>query len=81
MRKNDLGIVKRNIARADRAAVDNLSRFGVSTIHEAMGRAGLMKPYLRAIYPGAYACGTAVTVLLQPGERCLAARGFLAAVC
>jgi 4-hydroxy-4-methyl-2-oxoglutarate aldolase len=64
-----LGIVKRNIVRADHAAVDKLSRFGVATIHEAMGRVGLMKPYLRPIYPGAHACGTAVTVLLQPGDN------------
>jgi 4-hydroxy-4-methyl-2-oxoglutarate aldolase len=69
MRMNDLGIVRRNIVRADRTAVDKLSRFGVATIHEAMGRAGLMKPYLRPIYPGANACGTAVTVLLQPGDN------------
>ena len=69
MSLNDLGIVKRNIVRADRAAVEKLSRFGVATIHEAMGRVGLMKPYLRPIYPGAHACGTAVTVLLQPGDN------------
>ncbi|MCX7173536.1 MAG: 4-carboxy-4-hydroxy-2-oxoadipate aldolase/oxaloacetate decarboxylase [Proteobacteria bacterium] len=66
---NNLGIVKRNIVRADRAAVDKLSRFGVATIHEAMGRVGLMKPYMRPIYTGAYLCGTAVTVLLQPGDN------------
>lgn len=69
MSMNDLGIVKRNVERADRAAVDKLARFGVATIHEAMGRVGLMKPYLRPIYPGARACGTAVTVLLQPGDN------------
>ena len=39
---NDLGIVRRNIVRADKAAVEKLSRFGVATIHEAMGRVGLM---------------------------------------
>ena len=66
---NQLGIVKRNIVRADRAAVDKLSRFGVATIHEAMGRVGLMKPYMRPIYTGAQVCGTAVTVLLQPGDN------------
>ena len=66
---NNLGIVKRNIARADRAAVDKLARFGVATVHEALGRAGLMKPYLRPIYPGAALCGTAVTALLQPGDN------------
>lgn len=66
---NDLGIVKRNIVRADKAAVEKLSRFGVATIHEAMGRVGLMQPYMRPIYPGAQICGTAVTVLLQPGDN------------
>jgi 4-hydroxy-4-methyl-2-oxoglutarate aldolase len=64
-----LGIVKRNIVRADKAAVDKLSGFGVATIHEAMGRVGLMKPYMRPIYTGAHVCGTAVTVLLHPGDN------------
>ena len=66
---NNLGVVKRNIVRADRAAVEQLSRFGVATIHEAMGRVGLMQTYMRPIYPGAHACGPAVTVLLQPGDN------------
>ena len=69
MAMNDLGIVRRNIVRADRAAVEALSRFGVATIHEAMGRVGLTKPYLRPIYAGAKLAGTAVTVLLQPGDN------------
>jgi len=66
---NDIGIVKRNITRADKAAVERLSQFGVATIHEAMGRVGLMQHYMRPIYAGAHACGTAVTVLLQPGDN------------
>jgi len=66
---NNLGVVKRNIVRADKAAVEKLSRFGVATIHEAMGRVGLMLPYMRPIYPTAQACGPAVTVLLQPGDN------------
>ncbi len=66
---NSLGIVKRGIVRADKAAVAQLSKFGVATIHEAMGRVGLMKPYMRPIYAGANLCGTAVTVLLQPGDN------------
>jgi len=66
---NNLGIVKRNIIRAEPAAVEKLSRFGVATIHEAMGRVGLMKPYMRPIYNEARICGTAVTVLLQPGDN------------
>jgi 4-hydroxy-4-methyl-2-oxoglutarate aldolase len=64
-----LGIVKRHIQRADRTAVDQLARFGSATVHEAMGRVGLMKPYLRPIYAGAHATGTAVTVLLHPGDN------------
>ena len=69
MSLNNLGIVKRHIVRAERAAVEKLSRFGVATIHEAMGRVGLMKPYMRPIYSGAHVCGTAVTALLQPGDN------------
>ena len=66
---NNLGIVKRNIARADKAAVLRLSKLGVASIHEAMGRVGLMKPYMRPAYSGASMCGTAVTILLQPGDN------------
>src|SRR5690349_3821918 len=69
MSMNNLGIVKRTIDRADKAAVEKLSGFGVATIHEAMGRVGLMKPYMRPIYTGAHLCGTAVTVLLHPGDN------------
>jgi 4-hydroxy-4-methyl-2-oxoglutarate aldolase len=69
MSGTELGIVRRKITRADRAAVERLSRIGVATIHEAMGRVGLMKAYMRPIYPGAYVCGTAVTVLLHPGDN------------
>jgi 4-hydroxy-4-methyl-2-oxoglutarate aldolase len=63
------GIVKTKIVRADPQAVSLLSKFGVATIHEAMGRIGLMKPYMRPIYSGAHLCGPAVTVLLQPGDN------------
>jgi len=66
---NQLGVVKRLIDRADPVAVEKLSGIGSATIHEAMGRVGLAKPYLRPIYTGAYACGPAVTVLLQPGDN------------
>jgi 4-hydroxy-4-methyl-2-oxoglutarate aldolase len=64
-----LGIVKRSIVRAERAAVDKLAGFGTATIHEAMGRVGLMQPYMRPIYAGAHLAGTAVTVLLHPGDN------------
>lgn len=65
----ELGVVYRNIKRADRAATDRLSAFGSATVHEAMGRIGLMKPYMRPIYAGAQVSGTAVTVLLHPGDN------------
>lgn len=66
---NQLGVVHRSIERADPEAVKALSAFGVATLHEAMGRVGLMKPYMRPVYPGARMCGIAVTVLLQPGDN------------
>ena len=66
---HELGVVYRNITRADRAAADRLAAFGSATVHEAMGRVGLMKPYMRPIYAGAQVSGTAVTVLLQPGDN------------
>jgi 4-hydroxy-4-methyl-2-oxoglutarate aldolase len=66
---HELGVVYRNIARADRAATDRLAAFGSATVHEAMGRVGLLKPSMRPIYPGAQVSGTAVTVLLQPGDN------------
>ncbi len=64
-----IGIVKRNITRAERSAVERLGPFGVATVHEAIGRVGLMQPHMRPIYPGAQVAGTAVTVLLQPGDN------------
>jgi len=69
MGTNQMGVVKRNIERADKATVEKLSRFGVATVHEAMGRVGLMQTYMRPIYAGAHLCGTAVTVLMHPGDN------------
>lgn len=65
----ELGVVYRNIQRADREAADRLAGFGSATAHEAMGRVGLMKPCMRPIYAGAQVSGTAVTVLLHPGDN------------
>ncbi|MDO5625048.1 MAG: 4-carboxy-4-hydroxy-2-oxoadipate aldolase/oxaloacetate decarboxylase [Pseudomonadota bacterium] len=65
----ELGVVYRNITRTDAATADALAPFGSATVHEAMGRVGLLKPYMRPIYPGAQVSGTAVTVLLQPGDN------------
>ncbi len=66
---NNLGVVVRNYQRPTLAEIDRLGAFGVATSHEAMGRVGLMKPYMRPVYPGARVCGAAVTVLLQPGDN------------
>ena len=65
----ELGVVYRNIQRADSNVAAKLGALGSATVHEAMGRVGLLKPYMRPIYAGARACGTAVTVLLQPGDN------------
>ena len=65
----ELGVVYRNVARADRAVADALGAFGSATVHEAMGRVGLLKPYMRPVWPGVQVSGTAVTVLLQPGDN------------
>jgi len=66
---NQLGVVKRGIARADPAVAALLGSFGSATVHEAMGRMGLMKPYMRPVYAGAQVAGSAVTVLLHPGDN------------
>jgi 4-hydroxy-4-methyl-2-oxoglutarate aldolase len=65
----ELGVVYRNIQRAEAAIADELGGFGTATVHEAMGRLGLLKPYMRPIYGGTQVAGTAVTVLLQPGDN------------
>ncbi len=65
----EIGVVYRSIRRPEAAVRDRLAEFGSATVHEAMGRVGLMKPYLRPIYSGAQVSGTALTVLLQPGDN------------
>ena len=65
----ELGVVYRHIERADAQAAAALAALGSATVHEAMGRVGLMKPYMRPIYAGAQVSGTAVTVLLHPGDN------------
>ena len=62
-------VVVRNIARTDAAMVKRLGALGVATVHEAYGRDGLMKPYMRPAWTGGEAAGTAVTVLAHPGDN------------
>ena len=62
-------VVVRNIKRTEPDIVKRLGALGVATAHEAYGRFGLMKPYLRPVWTGAEAAGTAVTVLAQPGDN------------
>ncbi|KXU85564.1 4-carboxy-4-hydroxy-2-oxoadipate aldolase/oxaloacetate decarboxylase [Paraburkholderia monticola] len=65
----ELGVVYRNIVRGDRHVAESLGALGSATVHEAMGRVGMMKPYMRPIYSGAQIGGAAVTVLLHPGDN------------
>ena len=62
-------VVVRNIPRVDPALAHALEEYGVSTVHEAHGRTGLMQPYMRPIWSGAAIAGSAVTVLAQPGDN------------
>lgn len=58
-----------NPPRSSETDITELAQFDVATVHEAIGRTGLLGRNLRPNQQGTKICGTAVTVLCWPGDN------------
>jgi 4-hydroxy-4-methyl-2-oxoglutarate aldolase len=65
----EIGVVHTQVERAEREVVDAFAELGVSTVHEAQARTGSLDSYISPVYAGAKAAGSAITVLVPPGDN------------